>query len=566
MAVGRNRPCPCGSGRKFKRCCLGADNSQTELFGAEDEPQVLGEEDDLVASTAHSLAAMLAEERIAALNEQELDFLAAYQECLLYFLDGFLEAGQAAPGDEREHLADAYYYLLGIELGHLRMNLERGDEWAQKIRDEFEDCIITAIRAGEVSVEQVVAIGNAMIRERLKPGPEMAAVCGEAYQRQAAGLRQNLDPAALCAEIVAQSNEDPFAIRDTLFSTLQFAGGLAANLIGVLLRAPQPSMKDGAALGVLDRDPEVRSAAATALVQAADAITPSTLRRLIAIRRWLPEPERPHIDQAVRGARLAGVQCAQWMPCVRVAEIRAAAPDGAFAQMAMIVSDAESGHQLSALLFKRGSGIADAWTSEPQSMREIKEILDEQSGIYLLRVSRRYLDAMVGYYLNDGLKHAAPPPPRLLAAAELLQAPHWQPGGFGWRDILAELIAEVPEHQQTPASVQAIIAGSAKWGMRQQWATSWAEAGQEVEDLISRFGGRSLKILRETIIDRILEKRRDVWAERFTLTALWMKEAPRRAAMPWENFAIVAQKMTEGIALHKLPLMHRIAEVSAGLY
>jgi uncharacterized protein YecA (UPF0149 family) len=24
-AVGRNDPCPCGSGRKFKKCCLGAD-------------------------------------------------------------------------------------------------------------------------------------------------------------------------------------------------------------------------------------------------------------------------------------------------------------------------------------------------------------------------------------------------------------------------------------------------------------------------------------------------------------------------------------------------------------
>jgi len=27
MKIGRNDPCPCGSGKKFKRCCLGKENS-----------------------------------------------------------------------------------------------------------------------------------------------------------------------------------------------------------------------------------------------------------------------------------------------------------------------------------------------------------------------------------------------------------------------------------------------------------------------------------------------------------------------------------------------------------
>ena len=28
--VGRNDPCPCGSGLKYKKCCLGKDDGQTE--------------------------------------------------------------------------------------------------------------------------------------------------------------------------------------------------------------------------------------------------------------------------------------------------------------------------------------------------------------------------------------------------------------------------------------------------------------------------------------------------------------------------------------------------------
>ena len=28
MSVARNEPCPCGSGKKFKKCCLGDDQGQ----------------------------------------------------------------------------------------------------------------------------------------------------------------------------------------------------------------------------------------------------------------------------------------------------------------------------------------------------------------------------------------------------------------------------------------------------------------------------------------------------------------------------------------------------------
>ena len=33
MSIGRNDPCPCGSGRKYKRCCLDKDSQRTESAG-----------------------------------------------------------------------------------------------------------------------------------------------------------------------------------------------------------------------------------------------------------------------------------------------------------------------------------------------------------------------------------------------------------------------------------------------------------------------------------------------------------------------------------------------------
>jgi len=32
MKIGRNAPCPCGSGKKYKKCCLGKENVSNDLL------------------------------------------------------------------------------------------------------------------------------------------------------------------------------------------------------------------------------------------------------------------------------------------------------------------------------------------------------------------------------------------------------------------------------------------------------------------------------------------------------------------------------------------------------
>jgi hypothetical protein len=574
MAVGRNQPCPCGSGRKFKRCCLGAANAQPLLLHASpmEAEELLWEDEtgdydetDPVERIAHAIAAKVAAQGDLTLDRESREFLAESPECLLFFLEGFLKAGNPQHREADDHLADAYLTLIGVELNILRATGDFGDSWTRQVLDDFETRLVDALRGGEATLEQIISITEIMLKERIQPGPELAALFGEAYERLGA-IAQPPDPAALCAQIAAECEGDPFAVRDVLFSSIRFTGAISSELIGALFSARQNTVSDGAALGVLDPQLEVRSAVAAALlVHAPNAITSATLRRLIAIRRWLPESERAPIDQAVRAARLGGVECAQWKPGAGIVEIRVSSPDGAGAQMAMIVSNSDGGYRLSGILFKGGAGIPDAWTSDPQSMREIKGLLNERSSdVYLLRGSRRYLDLMVGYYLKDALNHGVLPAPRLLELAEYLQAPQWQPMQPGWRELLADLLKEVRGELLNPNSVNAIIATSAKWGMKRKWSQSWAEDGEAVGRLLARMDGRLIETVCEKIIDKILEKRREVWAERFTLTALWMKEAPK-CSLPWEHFAIVAHKIVEGMALRKLPLMHSIAEATAFL-
>jgi len=62
------------------------------------------------------------------------------------------------------------------------------------------------------------------------------------------------------------------------------------------------------------------------------------------------------------------------------------------------------------------------------------------------------------------------------------------------------------------------------------------------------------------LLQSVLEQRRERWAEHFLLTALWLKEAPDNAALPWREFAILARALADGHDLSDIALMREIAD------
>jgi hypothetical protein len=418
-----------------------------------------------------------------------------------------------------------------------------------------------------VSGLTVMAISKAMFEAGLKPSRRLADASEPLLMRDVATKDAAVDPADLAMQISEGCGGDPFMMNEALLSGSHIGStALRAAVTLPLLTAPAAPVREAAALGVLDPDRDERRATAAALVEECRGITPVTLRRLIAIRRWIAEPERGLIDQAVKAARLAGVDCAQWTSGAEVAEIHATVPDGAGSQAAMIVTRAGRGFQLSGLLFKQHHGIADAWTMAPESRSAIRQMLKRShSGFCLLPAPRSHLDRLVAYYLRCGLDQNVAPPARLLAVAELLQAPQWQPGDGGWQQLLMELIAEVPARLLAPDSVRSIVASSAKWAMNRRWSATWAEEGQKVSDLLDGLQGHPMERVLDKILEEVLEKRRTIWAERFTLTAASMKEATSREHLPWEKFAIMAQKLVEEVPLREIPMMSEIAGATAFL-
>ena len=68
------------------------------------------------------------------------------------------------------------------------------------------------------------------------------------------------------------------------------------------------------------------------------------------------------------------------------------------------------------------------------------------------------------------------------------------------------------------------------------------------------------------IIENILEKRRQVWFERLTLIALWLKSS-KKSPLPWHQMFHLAETVAETtFPLAEIPLMESIAIQSLGAY
>ena len=154
-----------------------------------------------------------------------------------------------------------------------------------------------------------------------------------------------------------------------------------------------------------------------------------SLRRLIGMRNWCPEKERPALDAIIRAVRAKSIDCAAW-PQGGARTIYASGIDGSGAQGFLIVSPVARKVQISSVLLK--SGVRDAWSAPPASEREVQSTLALPAMETSMRsVSRKYFDRILRHHLQVGLPAGALPPAGLLQVAETIGHADWQPELLG---------------------------------------------------------------------------------------------------------------------------------------
>jgi hypothetical protein len=462
------------------------------------------------------------------------------------------------PGGKDEALALGYLFLLQRLLEFLRYRTDSGYAEAAKLIADFQAEVVARVEAGDAHATMLAFVGGALHQAKIPASPEFAA----------ATVKQPLDEdevAALPGDIrlalggvLDGCGGDPFLAAGGLLETGHaLPAEIRGDMASALAETGMSELRSLAVLFLLDADSAARRAVARALARVAASLSPVDVRRLIAMRNWRPENERGEVDAVIRAARAAGVDCAQW-EAGSVETILASAIDGVAAQGFLIISPARRKKRVSSVLTK--NGITDAWSGGPESRRTIDASLAAAGmDAPMLPVSRSYLDRTVAHHLALGTEKGGAPPFGLLQVAETIGGADWRPAPIGFADLLAELMAEVPQAMCAPAEVASLLRNSDKLAGLARIEHCWSEADPQAAQIVKQARGRNRAQVAAYLLQSVIARRRDRWAEIMLRTAAWMRAAPQPDELCWRELAIIAKALADGRDRNEIGLMRAIA-------
>ena len=462
------------------------------------------------------------------------------------------------PAGKDEPLAIGYLFLLQRLLEHLRYRTDQGYADAAKLIADFQADIVAQVEARKIDGRMLAFVGGALHQSKIPASPELAAASAKQLADRSEDGPLPTDIRAALAGILEACDGDPFlAVGSLIESGHSMPAEARGALAGALALAGNPEARGAAVLFLLDPDSAVRRAVAGALAQVAASLTPTEVRRLIAMRNWRPENERAEVDTIIRKARAAGIDCAPW-EAGSIEAIAATAVDGAMAQGFLLISPVGRKKRISSLLMK--SGIVDAWSGEPESRRRIEmSLAAARMDAPTIDVSRSYLDRTVAHQLALSIEKREAPPFGLLQVAETIGGADWQPARMAFGETLAGLMAEVPKAMCEPAALASVLRRSNELAELEAVACSWFEDDPQVTEAVERARGRDRAKLATFLLQSVIARHRDRWAEIVLRTALWMHEAPEAADLCWRELALVAKALADGRDMTEIGLMRDIA-------
>jgi hypothetical protein len=504
---------------------------------------------------AKKIAAAITEGRPPAFSPDLDQYLEECPHEIFVAFDGAVR--HMPPGGKDEALAFGYLFLLQALLERLRYRTDRGYADAAELIATFQAEVAARADAGQTDEHMLAYVAGALHQARIPASPALAA----------ATAKQQADDSELPADIDAALESlldacagDPFGLVGSLaeFGHAMPEQARSALASGLALGG-RSDARAAAVLFLLDSSAAVRRAAAGALARVASWLSPADLRRLIAMRNWRPGIERAGVDTIIRDARAAGIACAQW-ETGGTETILGTAIDGAATQAFLLVSPAgRKKKRLSSILAK--GGVADAWSGEPESLRRIEAaIASAGMGLPTLAVSRAYLDRALSHGMALTTDQGGVPPLGLLQVAETIGGADWLPARIDFREALAGLVADLPDAMRDSAAVAAVLRRSGELTDLEALGQSWFEDDPQIAEIVAGRYGRGRKKLATYLLQSVIARRRDKWAELFMRTALWMREAPPEADLCWRELTLVAEAVAGGRDLTEIGLMNDIAE------
>jgi len=462
------------------------------------------------------------------------------------------------PAGKDEALALGYLFLLQRLLEFLRYRTDSGYAEAAKLIADFQTHVVARLEAGDINANMLAFVGGALHQAKIPASPELAAATVKQQLDENEDEALPADVIVALTAILEECGGDLFMAAGSLMETGHAMPAEArAAMASALAELGTSDVRGLALLFLLDPDPSVRRLVARALARIAASLSPLDVRRLIAMRNWRPDDERAEVDAIIRSARAAGIDCAQW-DAGSVEAIVASAIDGVAAQGFLLIAPAGRKKRVSSILTK--GGVADAWSGEPESRRQIEASLAVAGmDAPMLTVSRSYLDRMVAHHLALTIEKGGAPPFGLLQVAETIGGADWRPARIVFADAMADLMVDIPKTMCEPSAVASVLRNSAALPGLDGIAHCWLEDDPQAAQIAKQSRCRNPRQVADYLLQSVIARRRDRWAEIFLRTAAWMREAPADAGLCWPELAIIAKALADGRDMTEIALIRDIA-------
>ena len=513
-------------------------------------------------------AARLRRKGASDLSEADLNYLREYPASLLLTLDGYVAACAAEP--RNEELVQAWQPILMAQLAFVQPDHDHGAAWAVELIRSCEAHILGLVEGKTIAVGDWYVLPTLLVQARIALSEDAKIAFAEAGAKLAPPIERKADMPTLMREMIEKLSAEA-GDAFTLVAILQQVSGplpveARAFMTHELALAPHAVARDSVPLLLLDPAPEVRQAAAAALEQIAvpETLSPDSLRRIIAVRNWIPPEERSAVDRAIRKAREKGVAIAPWPVGMAVATM-ATLIDGVSAQSVMAYSPNGRTGLLAMVLLKRA--VRDTTCVLDEGRQEIKynlEFLTQNA--HGTAVARDYVDTAVQHAIASGLAEGIVPPVGLLQIAECIGASDWKDRRLDVAAEIADMFGRMDAKDRSDARIAASLRRSNGWSHYEEVFGSWFEDVSDIPDLMAKAPKRNGAMTVQFVLDEVIEKLRGRWTENLLLLALWARASKNLEIQTrWKDFLILAHCMSSGWKLADIPLMRTAAQTTLAM-